>query len=514
MVVKKFIFVFLLLHSYCLGHEGHGDGGQSTDVYYSLLSDHSGINLRTIPKQLSNIGNKTRNIEGILHWLNQDWVDVSAGKKKEAFIASQSIIVLLRCFSEERRVLDALMRLLNEAQDSYDNPEIIYKTIDFYGAKFSNSDGFSDFVQKSFNDSGRKLLFFEQDLKKSRGDRGEEEFEQTNTLNVSGDSVEEGGSKRSWVRYLYYLLITALLAILFIFLKKKLWKWVFLFLSIVLCSMFLFDFLSEPFHANPKDRVVGSHSKTPFPPEGYRIGKRPLYFVDQIQKKSAGISTSSPQGEWLEKSLQSLNFVIELCESNNVADYSKIEVKLREVVKLLEGGIPENITAEAWGHYENLALSVILVAQHKTFSKVAIELLEGFRQRGENPDLCAALATQFFQMDVSRLKGFQSKKFRETITSCYVDVMRSSSSEKRVDLLVLAYNPLSPPAAPVQGRLQGPPAKSKFLAIINQIKDWSMNGDVIENARAFPAPGDRLLTSKRARGNSSPQSYDASTIGG
>jgi hypothetical protein len=25
-------------------------------------------------------------------------------------------------------------------------------------------------------------------------------------------------------------------------------------------------------------------------------------------------------------------------------------------------------------------------------------------------------------------------------------------------------NPLSPPAAPVQGRLQGPPAKSKFLA--------------------------------------------------
>jgi len=27
------------------------------------------------------------------------------------------------------------------------------------------------------------------------------------------------------------------------------------------------------------------------------------------------------------------------------------------------------------------------------------------------------------------------------------------------------HNPLSPPSAPVQGRLQGPPAKSKFLAV-------------------------------------------------
>ena len=26
--------------------------------------------------------------------------------------------------------------------------------------------------------------------------------------------------------------------------------------------------------------------------------------------------------------------------------------------------------------------------------------------------------------------------------------------------------PFSPPAAPVQGRLQGPPAKSKFLAVL------------------------------------------------
>jgi hypothetical protein len=30
--------------------------------------------------------------------------------------------------------------------------------------------------------------------------------------------------------------------------------------------------------------------------------------------------------------------------------------------------------------------------------------------------------------------------------------------------LQIAKHPLSPPAAPVQGRLQGPPAKSKFLA--------------------------------------------------
>ena len=31
--------------------------------------------------------------------------------------------------------------------------------------------------------------------------------------------------------------------------------------------------------------------------------------------------------------------------------------------------------------------------------------------------------------------------------------------------LFAAINPLSPPSAPVQGRLQGPPAKSKFLAV-------------------------------------------------
>jgi hypothetical protein len=31
--------------------------------------------------------------------------------------------------------------------------------------------------------------------------------------------------------------------------------------------------------------------------------------------------------------------------------------------------------------------------------------------------------------------------------------------------LIDKINPLSPPAAPVQGRLQGPPAKSKFLAV-------------------------------------------------
>ena len=29
-------------------------------------------------------------------------------------------------------------------------------------------------------------------------------------------------------------------------------------------------------------------------------------------------------------------------------------------------------------------------------------------------------------------------------------------------------NPLSPPSAPVQRRLQGPPAKSKFLAVSNR----------------------------------------------
>ncbi|MDE0862123.1 MAG: hypothetical protein OSA93_18360 [Akkermansiaceae bacterium] len=39
-------------------------------------------------------------------------------------------------------------------------------------------------------------------------------------------------------------------------------------------------------------------------------------------------------------------------------------------------------------------------------------------------------------------------------------------------------NPLSPPAAPVQGRLQGPPAKSKFLAVVNQrsIKSLAIAG--------------------------------------
>ena len=35
----------------------------------------------------------------------------------------------------------------------------------------------------------------------------------------------------------------------------------------------------------------------------------------------------------------------------------------------------------------------------------------------------------------------------------------------------LAQNPLSPPSAPVQRRLQGPPAKSKFLAVRRRATD-------------------------------------------
>ena len=34
---------------------------------------------------------------------------------------------------------------------------------------------------------------------------------------------------------------------------------------------------------------------------------------------------------------------------------------------------------------------------------------------------------------------------------------------------------LSPPAAPVQGRLQGPPAKSKFLAVSNKNNHWTLD---------------------------------------
>jgi len=43
-----------------------------------------------------------------------------------------------------------------------------------------------------------------------------------------------------------------------------------------------------------------------------------------------------------------------------------------------------------------------------------------------------------------------------------------SSPEPRTGIFLLVVeetNPLSPPSAPVQGRLQGPPAKSKFLAV-------------------------------------------------
>ncbi len=35
---------------------------------------------------------------------------------------------------------------------------------------------------------------------------------------------------------------------------------------------------------------------------------------------------------------------------------------------------------------------------------------------------------------------------------------------------VRMINPLSPPSAPVQGRLQGPPAKSKFLAVVDRYR--------------------------------------------
>ena len=38
------------------------------------------------------------------------------------------------------------------------------------------------------------------------------------------------------------------------------------------------------------------------------------------------------------------------------------------------------------------------------------------------------------------------------------------------EVVLKRNNPLSPPAAPVQGRLQGPPAKSKFLAVKAAVK--------------------------------------------
>jgi len=57
-----------------------------------------------------------------------------------------------------------------------------------------------------------------------------------------------------------------------------------------------------------------------------------------------------------------------------------------------------------------------------------------------------------------------------TVTVRHEDVtdsLRQYAMEKigGIHLDYPRINPLSPPAAPVQGRLQGPPAKSKFLAV-------------------------------------------------
>ena len=50
-------------------------------------------------------------------------------------------------------------------------------------------------------------------------------------------------------------------------------------------------------------------------------------------------------------------------------------------------------------------------------------------------------------------------------------------------------NPLSPPAAPVQGRLQGPPAKSKFLAVSNDQLPWPTDADGAGFSLVLANPG-------------------------
>ena len=54
---------------------------------------------------------------------------------------------------------------------------------------------------------------------------------------------------------------------------------------------------------------------------------------------------------------------------------------------------------------------------------------------------------------------------------------------------VRSCNPLSPPAAPVQGRLQGPPAKSKFLAVAVKVAgvDPTTSDSVFTSTRTLPA---------------------------
>ena len=39
------------------------------------------------------------------------------------------------------------------------------------------------------------------------------------------------------------------------------------------------------------------------------------------------------------------------------------------------------------------------------------------------------------------------------------------------------YTPLSPPSAPLQRRIQGPPAKSKFLAVSSQGRNKSADAE-------------------------------------
>jgi hypothetical protein len=44
-------------------------------------------------------------------------------------------------------------------------------------------------------------------------------------------------------------------------------------------------------------------------------------------------------------------------------------------------------------------------------------------------------------------------------------------------------NPLSPPSAPVQRRLQGPPAKRKFLAVANPLRRDEQRRSAVELPR-------------------------------
>ena len=90
----------------------------------------------------------------------------------------------------------------------------------------------------------------------------------------------------------------------------------------------------------------------------------------------------------------------------------------------------------------------------------------------------------WFSDNTGEVKG--EKKYRGTLATDGTGI-EERREVKKFPAAAGRYNPLSPPSAPVQMRLQSPPAKSKFLAVIehNRITLSLWNSEICSSYTNF-----------------------------